>query len=119
MVSVVGGAGLGLSNTSRELAGAAAGLGEAALGRGPERVTLNAATGNLVVQSRDEFLAAAGSDIELLRTYNSLGGWDGDNGDGWRLGIYRRVSGLAGTLNAAGSTVRRIEADGHEALYAW
>lgn len=119
MVAVVGGAGLGLSNTSRELAGTAAGLGEAALGRGPERVTLNAATGNLVVQSRDEFLVAAGADIELLRTYNSLGGWDGDNGDGWRLGIYRRVSGLAGALNAAGSTVRRIEADGHEAVYAW
>jgi len=119
MVAVVGGAGLGLANTSREVAGAAAGLGEAALGRGPDRATLNAASGNLVLQSRDEFLVGIGADIELLRTYNSQGGWDGDNADGWRIGYYRRVSGLAGTLNAAGSTVRRIEADGHEAVYAW
>jgi len=71
MVAVVGGAGLGLANTSREVAGAAAGLGEAALGRGPDRATLNAASGNLVLQSRDEFLVGIGADIELLRTYNS------------------------------------------------
>jgi YD repeat-containing protein len=119
MVSVVSGSGLGLANSASAGLGGAGSWAQAGQGRAGEQVSVNAATGNLVVQNRDEFLAGVGADIALLRTYNSRGGWDGDNADGWRLGYYRRVGGLAGTLNAAGSSIRRIEADGFEATYSW
>lgn len=119
MVSVVSGSGLGLANSASAGLGGAGSWAQAGQGRAGEQVSVNAATGNLVVQNRDEFLAGVGADIALLRTYNSRGGWDGDNADGWRLGYYRRVGGLAGTLNTAGSSIRRIEADGFEATYTW
>jgi YD repeat-containing protein len=53
----------------------------------------------------------------LLRTYNSKGAWDGDNADNWRIGYYRRVAGLAGTVNTAGSSVKRVDADGFESTF--
>jgi YD repeat-containing protein len=119
MVAVVAGAGLGLSNTSRDLAGQAGELGQSAFGRANERVTVNAATGNLVIQNSDEFLVGVGEDVGVVRTYNSLGGWDGDNDDGWRVGFYRRVTDLTGTINTAGSTVTRTDADGFRAVYTY
>jgi large repetitive protein len=85
MVSVVSGSGLGLVNTSRGVAGANGEWGQAVQGRAGERITVNAANGNLVIQNQDGQLAGIGADIALLRTYNSQGGWDGDNGDAWRL----------------------------------
>ena len=119
MVSIVIGSGAGLVNTSKELLGGGGELGQAAMGRAEERLSVNAATGNLVVQDRDEYLVGVGPDVDLLRTYNSQGGWDGDNGDGWRIGYYRRVSGLTGSLNSSGSTIKRTDADGNEAVYAF
>src|SRR5262245_11641953 len=123
MVAVVAGSGLGLVNTTRELGaggpGGAAVLDTGSLGRAGEQVSVNASTGNLVIRQRDEFVAGIGEDLSLLRTYNSLGGWDGDNNDAWRIGFYRRVSNLTGTLNTAGSTVTRIEADGFESIYTY
>lgn len=117
MVSIVTGNGAGLFNSSRDVLGAGGELGQAQTGRAGERVTVNALNGNLVVQRRDEFLAGVGPDVDLFRTYNSAGGWDGDNNDGWRIAYYRRVSLVTGTLNAAGSTAKRIDADGTERTY--
>ncbi|MGM9485073.1 hypothetical protein ACS5PN_28040 [Roseateles sp. NT4] len=119
MVSIVTGSGAGLVNSSKDVLGRAGEIGNPTSGRAGERVTVNAATGNLVVQDRDEYLVGIGADVDLLRTYNSQGGWDGDNGDGWRIGYYRWVSGLSGTVNTAGSNVKRTDADGHEALYTF
>ncbi|MGM9481545.1 hypothetical protein ACS5PN_10175 [Roseateles sp. NT4] len=112
MVSIVTGGGAGLVNSSKDVLGGAGEIGNAAWGRAGERVTVNAATGNLVVQDRDEYLVGMGPDVDLLRTYNSQGGWEGDsNVDGWRIGYYRRVSNVGGSL-------KRIDADGHEAIYS-
>jgi YD repeat-containing protein len=119
MVSVVAGSGAGLGNTSKEVVGGAGTWGQAELGRAAERVSVNAIGGNLVVQNRDEFLVGVGEDLGLLRTYNSQGAWDGDNADNWRIGYYRRVAGLTGTANTAGSTVKRIDADGFESTYTY
>jgi YD repeat-containing protein len=119
MVSVVSGNGAGLGNTSREVVGQAGEIGDATVGRGGDRVTVNAASGNLIIQNRDEFLVGVGEDISVLRTYNSQGAWDGDNADNWRIGYYRRVSGLTGTVNTAGSTIKRIDADGLESTYTY
>lgn len=113
MVSIVSGHGTGLFNTSRDLLGAAGELGRAQYGRNGERVTINAANGNLVIQDRDEYLVGPGQNLDVLRTYNSLAAWDGDNGDGWRIGYYRRVQ-----FDAAANVVKRIESDGGESAYA-
>ena len=92
MVSIVVGSGAGLVNTSKDLIGQGGALGNAAMGRSNEQLTVNAATGNLVVQHRDAFVVGIGADVDLLRTYNSQGVWDGDNSDSWRMGYYRRIT---------------------------
>jgi YD repeat-containing protein len=120
MVAIVNGNGLGLNTGSLNLPGAA--LGSAISGRDGGKVYVNGATGNLVVQLHDEYLASLGIDASLLRTYNSqgeLGADDGDNGDGWRMGGAKSLSAPAGGLNVAGSTLVRTDGDGSSATYAY
>ncbi len=122
MVAIVSGNQLGLSLGSLATAGAAGArgaFGNAANGRSGESVYVNAATGNLVLQARDDTLAARGLDAIALRTYNSLGLRNDDNGDNWSNGFYATPLRLVGTRNAAGSSVVRIERDGAEATYTW
>src|SRR2546425_12211610 len=119
VVVIVSGAGLGLANSSVDVLGPQGALGPANQGRAGERVYVTSSTGNLVVQNRDELVIGRGPDISLVRTYNSQGLLNDDNGDNWRLGVYKRVYNLTGTVNAAGSRVTRVEADGAESIYAY
>ena len=119
MVAVVSGSGLGLFGSSLSTLGGAGASGNATIGRGGDRVYVNTATGNLIVQSQDEILRALGLDLALVRTYNSQGLMNDDNGDNWRLGVHQRVFGLTGTLNAEGSTVTKVFGDGREVLYRY
>ncbi|QJD99468.1 LysM peptidoglycan-binding domain-containing protein [Massilia forsythiae] len=112
MVAIVGGNGLGLLNSSAALLGQRGLAGNALQGQNGESVYVNASTGNLVIQHQDDFLASVGIDIAVGRTYNSQGKLDDDNGDNWKLGLSRQVTGLTGTANAAGSTVERVDGDG-------
>ena len=89
------------------------------MGRGNEQVLLNAATGNLLISHQDEFLVGLGDDASVTRTYNSLGDLSDENGDNWRYSSDRRVFGLTGTANTAGSTVHRTSADGSDITYAY
>jgi YD repeat-containing protein len=116
MVAVVSGNSLGLSLGSMATLGQRGVLGQAAQGRSGDQVFVNAATGNLVVQHNDEYLASLGLDVALMRTYNSRGLADGDNGDNWRMGVYKTVT-LSGAANKAGSTVTRVDGDGASAVY--
>jgi YD repeat-containing protein len=119
MVAIVAGQGLGLFNTSGGVLGGAGQLGVGAQGRSGEKVLVNASTGNLVVQQQDEWLVGVGPDVGVGRTYNSLGGGTDDNGDNWRLGLSRRITGLVGTVNTAGSAITRVGEDGAEVVYSW
>lgn len=120
MVAIFTGAGAGLARSSANILGGAGSLGNSGLGRGGESVSVNAATGNLLVGRQDEFLVGRGIDLALTRIYNSLADTtDGDNGDQWQFGTQRRVFGLTGTLNTAGSTVKRQSADGSVITYSW
>src|SRR5689334_1229481 len=118
MAAVVSGNSLGLLNSSLYVLGSQA-LGQASQGRAGERVYVNAATGNLVVQNQDEFVLGRGPDLALLRTYNSQGQFQDDNADNWRLGFYRKVYNLTGTVNTAGSTITRVAEDGSESVYTY
>ncbi len=120
MVGIFTGLGSGLVRGSGASLGAAGILGSGNLGRGGENVSVNAATGNLVVSRQDEFLVGRGLDIGISRTYNSFGETsDRDNGDNWQQSTTQRVFDLTGTLNAAGSTVKRLAADGSIVTYSW
>ncbi|SFG52018.1 YD repeat-containing protein [Novosphingobium sp. CF614] len=119
MVSVVTGSGLGLDQASGFVLGSRGQLGSSAFGRYGEGVTVNAATGNLFVNRTDEILIGLGVDAVVSRSYNSLGLSNDENGDNWQLGGQRRVAGLTGTVNTAGSTVTRYDWDGSSIAYTW
>ncbi|MFI4927379.1 MAG: hypothetical protein ACHP7E_06810, partial [Burkholderiales bacterium] len=90
--------------------------GGAQQGRNGQEVAVNIASGQVVVQDQDELLVARGQDVPVLRTYNSNGSLN-DHGDGWSSGIGMLV--LSGVVNAAGSTIQRVDADGAAALYTF
>jgi YD repeat-containing protein len=119
VVAVVSGNGLGLLGSSAAVLGGAGSVGSGVLGRGNDRVVVNAATGNLVIQSRDDLLVGQGPDAQGLRTYNSQGLMVDDNGDNWQVGLARRVYQLTGVANSAGSTVTRRDEDGLETVFTW
>lgn len=120
MVGFFTGAGAGLVRSSANILGGAGLLGNSSLGRGNESVSVNAATGNLFVGHQDEFLIGRGLDVGISRAYNSLADTtDGDNGDQWQFNTNRRVFGLTGTVNTAGSTVKRQSGDGSVVTYTW
>ncbi|WP_426270378.1 LysM peptidoglycan-binding domain-containing protein [Dyella kyungheensis] len=116
MVAVISGNGLGLGNTSLTQLGLAQG-GAANLGQAANGAYVNTATGNLVLQSNDEGLLFDGLPLNVLRTYNSLGQLNGN--DGWSYGFSRNVSGLTGTRDTAGSTITRINDDGSAVVYTY
>jgi hypothetical protein len=119
MAAIVAGASLGLTNTSLAVLGPQGQVGSATHGASGERVYVNSTTGNLVIQRRDELVVGVGNDTSLVRTYNSQGRFDDDNGDNWRIGIYKRVTNLTGTVNTANSTITRVDGDGAESLYTY
>jgi len=119
MVAIFSGAGTGLERGSGNVVGAAGTVGVAGNGRAGEQILLNAATGNLVISQRDEFLVGRGPDAAVSRTYNSLGDLSDDNGDNWRLGGQSHLTMVAGAVNQTGSILRRHMADGSKVDYAW
>ncbi|MBX3604597.1 MAG: hypothetical protein KF788_04970 [Piscinibacter sp.] len=120
MVAIVGGNGLGLFNASLNVLGGVGVTGESVLGQGGTRLMVNAVTGNLISQSRDEGLSGRGLDLAHLRTYNSLGEWSDGDGDGWRwLGERQLKLTVGAAPNEAGSVVTRVDGDGHESAYSF
>jgi YD repeat-containing protein len=119
MVAIVSGNSVGLSLTSFAN-GQNVMTGSAALGRQGQDVYVNSANGNLVLQHSDDRLNSTGIDVFATRTYNSQGTFDGDGSDdNWRLGFFRSLDNLTGTLNTRGSTITRTDADGARTIYQY
>lgn len=107
---------LGLVATSLPLINSAAGPNTGGSG---EQLAVNIVNGNLVLQRQDELLVSKGLDTSVLRTYNSKGETDGDNNDNWRIGFYRSLKNLTGSVSAANSSIVRVAEDGAELTYRW
>ena len=121
MVAIVAGNGLGLFNTSNNTLGSAGMLGQGLLGQAGNLVYVNAANGDLVLQSLDESLSGRGSDLNQLRTYNSLGQLSDGLGTGWIMDGESTVvfTGAAGTVPGSSGSVNRTSGDGHVTTYTW
>lgn len=119
MAAIVSGNSLGLSLTSLATLGQRGTVGAAGQGRNGEQAFVNIATGNLVLQDFDDRLEGRGLDIGAVRTYNSQGLLNDDNGDNWRMGAFGQQLQLSGTAGTAGSTVTRTDRDGAQAVYTW
>lgn len=76
MVAVVTGSLSGLSNSSLGLRQ----LGNSRQGTAADKLYVNAASGNLVLQRQDELLKSTGPNASLLHTYDSQGRFGDDNG---------------------------------------
>jgi YD repeat-containing protein len=118
MVAIVSGNGLGLFNTSLTQLGL--GFGSSGIGQSRGGQYVNIATGNLMLQDRDEHLFVRGFDSAFLRTYNSRGKVAGAGQDGFVTGYERRVSltGIGG-LNTATSTMTLTTGDGQALVFAY
>jgi YD repeat-containing protein len=116
MAAIISGNGLGLLNTSLNTIGGQGVSGNGSFGQAGGQAYVNIATGNLVIQSLDQRLAAIGHDIAPVRTYNSQGTMTA--GDQWDWEGERRAYSV-GTLNASGSKITVVEADGHLNDYLW
>lgn len=119
MVAVVTGNSLGLDRTSLGILGDRGVWGSASQGSGAEQVYVNAATGNLVIRRVDDGLVSDGLDIQAIRTYNSQGTLNDDNGDNWYLGAYSSQLSLVGTFGSQGSTLTRSWRDGSSSVFTW
>ncbi|WP_445286901.1 Ig-like domain repeat protein [Variovorax atrisoli] len=120
MVAIVSGNSLGLSLSSLAVLGQRGQLGTAGQGRSGEQSFVNVASGNLVLQDRDDILMGRGLDVQAVRTYNSQGLLNDDNGDNWSVGAFGQKAVLtSGAVGAAGSTVTRTDRDGAQATYTW
>lgn len=110
MAAVISGEGLGLYTGSLNTLGRSFGR-HPQVGQHGDSVYVNVHTGNLVVRNRDEFIRSQGPDLSLIRTYNSLGLNNDDNGDNWRLNIRQRLE-LIAAASTAGSIIRKTSGDG-------
>ena len=118
MVAIFTGQGAGFERGSGASLGGVGLLGSSGLGRNGAQTFVNAANGNFLITRQDEFLVGLGPDSAISRTYNSQGALD-ENGDDWRQSTDRRVFGLTGNIDEAGSSVKRVSADGSEITYSW
>lgn len=116
MVAIVSGNGLGVVNSSASVLGANGVFGNSLNGSAREAAYVNLFNGNVVLQEKDEFLAARGVDSGLTRSYNSQGTLN--TGLGWRQGPVRRLA-FDGSPNRAGSKVVLSDADGTTSTYAY
>lgn len=114
MVAIFTGHGFGTFGATWAQSGAGGGR----LGQSRETYAINAATGNLVIQTLDESLINKGLAATALRTYNSRGQLSGVGQDGWATGYERSVQ-LEGALDSVGSVVRLFRGDGEERVFAF
>src|SRR5688572_22695195 len=121
MVAIVSGHGLGLDLTSLRTLGPQEFTGNAAHGRNGQGVYVNATNGNLVVRGLEAFVTSIGEDVAAVRTYNSLGLLDDDNGNGdnWSNGYFLQPLKVSGTPATTGSTLQLTGRDGSVARFTW
>jgi YD repeat-containing protein len=115
MVGIVTGQGAGLERSSASVLGERGQIGSASMGRGGDQVYVNAATGNLIINRRDEFLVGRGPDTAYAQTYDSSGAPQ----FAWLQSVSRVLGAVTGTINTAGSTITRGDGDGHNSLYTY
>lgn len=108
-----------LATTSATLWNLLGTAGDPTVGRLGDAVYINSVTGNLIIQRQDDTLASTGLGLSVVRTYNSQGKLNDDNADNWRLGLYRSLAPVTGTVNTAGSTMTRTHADGAEIVFTY
>ena len=112
MVSVIGEQGLGLFGHTQ------LGLGQSnTLGDAKTRLTVNAATGNLVITRRDDTLAGNGIDTDLLRTYNSQGTLNQGSVGQFRFGFDQSLSDFP--ADKTSGTIIRNDGEGLAARFTW
>ncbi|WP_080437956.1 LysM peptidoglycan-binding domain-containing protein, partial [Burkholderia ubonensis] len=116
MVAIVTGQGLGLQVSSALGLGNSGVLGNASFGQTGERIYVNAANGNLMLQDRDQLLLGRGVNGAIYRAYNSLGQL---TGDGWQSGATRSVGSLTGAVNGVGSMVTLTDWDGSQTVFKY
>ncbi|KHK58654.1 hypothetical protein PI87_02585 [Ralstonia sp. A12] len=119
MVGIISGDFFGLTGNSLAGLGQRGLLGTAGEGSASQQAYVNVATGNLVLQGQDDFLASRGVGIGVVRTYNSLGTYNNENSDAWWRNGYHRLINQTGTVNQPGSSIQRVAADGSILTYTY
>jgi YD repeat-containing protein len=124
MVAIVTGTGLGLDRSSAQVLGKLGldgQVGDATFGRFGDKVYVNGANGNLMVERTDEVLIGQGLDDVISRSYNSESANAGyQSFHSWQFGDSRSVVvNPPNPINGNNSTVTLIDWDGSDLLYTY
>jgi len=84
MATIVGGFDTGLADTSLFLLNRNDRTRAGVEGH-EEEFYVNVSNGNLMIRQVDAFLPSQGEDTLVMRTYNSRGSWNANNGQGWAI----------------------------------
>ena len=110
MVNIVAGENLGLFSASS----VGVDRGQAGIEKNGETISVNAVTGNLILQRSDELLVGRGQDAQVVRTYNSQGQYGDDNNDNFRFSFNQRIKSFV-----AGVYAIRVNGDGSEDTFTY
>jgi YD repeat-containing protein len=119
MAAIISGNSLGISNSSLFILGSQGLFGNSQTGRSGENLYVDIATGNVVLQTRDDLLIDHSTALATVRTYNEQGTVDNGVGRQFQFGFFKQVTNLTGTVNTAGSTVTRMDGDGATFLFTY
>ena len=103
--------GLGTHGSSLDQLGRFGPKGNPGLGLGGVSLSVNAATGNGVLQQSDGFLSDFGVGLNLFQTYNT-------QNSAWQFNTDTRIA-CDGKINATGSSVTRTDEDGHQSRFVY
>ena len=84
MATIIGGFDTGLADTSLFLLNRNDRTRAGVEGH-EEEFYVNVSNGNLMIRQVDAFLPSQGEDTLVMRTYNSRGSWNANNGQGWAI----------------------------------
>jgi YD repeat-containing protein len=118
MVAIVTGNGLGLDLSSYAALGARGTLNDPKLGQKGAQVFVNAANGNLLVDTQDSLLTGLGINAPIHRVYNSQGQFAGQ-ADDWSVSLQRQITLASGSVNVVGSTIVRSDWDGSRITFTY
>ncbi|MFL6676160.1 MAG: transglycosylase SLT domain-containing protein [Massilia sp.] len=88
-------------------------------GSNGDAMSVDVASGNLILQDQDGLAVSRGLDVNVTRTYNSQGEFTDGSQDTWWMNGSRKITNLTGKENKQNSTIQRVGETGVATTYTY